>query len=107
MLTDEQVRALLLLARCPNGCTEAMLIAHGFPIKMLEELVTTGLAKASPEEMRIARKRRKVICFQITEAGRKAAAECRTEHFPGAQARSKRHASIHGVIKSPKRARTQ
>jgi hypothetical protein len=42
---------------------------------MLEEFVTTGLAKASPEEMKIARRRRKVVCFQITDAGRKAAAD--------------------------------
>jgi hypothetical protein len=42
---------------------------------MLEELVTTGLAKASPEEMKIARRLRKVLCFQITDAGRKAAAD--------------------------------
>ena len=63
-LTNEHLRALLLLARSPNGCTEAMLMAHGFPIEMLEELVTTGLAKASPDEMRIARKRRKIISFR-------------------------------------------
>jgi hypothetical protein len=43
--------------------------------EMLEEFGTTGLAKASPEEMKIARRRRKVICFQITELGRKAAAD--------------------------------
>jgi hypothetical protein len=70
-----ELRALLLLARSPNGCTEAMMMAHGFPTEMLEEFVTTGLAKASPEEMKIARRRRKVICFQITELGRKAAAD--------------------------------
>jgi hypothetical protein len=74
-LSDEQLRALLFLARHPNGCTEAILMAHGFPSQMLEELVTTGWAKASPDEMKIARKRRKVICFQITDAGRKAAAD--------------------------------
>jgi hypothetical protein len=50
-------------------------MAHGFPAEMLEEVVTMGLANASPEEMRIARRRRKVVCFRITEAGRKAAAE--------------------------------
>jgi hypothetical protein len=50
-------------------------MAHGFPTEMLEELVTTGLAKASPEGVRIARRRRKVVCFQITEVGRKAAAD--------------------------------
>jgi len=74
-LTDEQLRALLFLARHPNGCTEAFLLAYGFPSQMLEELVTAGLAKASPEEMKIARRRRKVVCFQITDAGRKAAAD--------------------------------
>jgi hypothetical protein len=35
-LTDEELRALLLLARSPNGCTEALLMAHGFPTEMLE-----------------------------------------------------------------------
>jgi hypothetical protein len=74
-LSDEQLRALLFLARNPNGCSEALLMAHGFPTQMLEELVTTGLAKASLEQMKIARKRRKVVCFQITEGGRKAAAD--------------------------------
>lgn len=74
-LSGEQLRALLLLARSPNGCSEALLMAHGFPAEMLEEVVTMGLANASPEEMRIARRRRKVVCFRITEAGRKAAAE--------------------------------
>jgi hypothetical protein len=74
-LSDEQLRALLFLARDPNGRTEAVLMAHGFPSQMLEEFVTAGLAKASAEEMKVARKRRKVICFQITDAGRKAAAD--------------------------------
>jgi hypothetical protein len=74
-LTAERLRALLLLARNPNGCTEAMMMAHGFTTEMLEEFVTTGLAKASPEQMKIARRQRKVICFQITDLGRKAAAD--------------------------------
>jgi hypothetical protein len=74
-LSDEELRALLFLACHQHGCTEAVLMAHGFPSQMLEELVSTGLAKVSPEEMKIARKRRKVLCFQITDAGRKAAAD--------------------------------
>jgi hypothetical protein len=37
--------------------------------------VATGLAKASPEEMKISRRRRKDICLQITDLGRKAAAD--------------------------------
>jgi hypothetical protein len=74
-LRDEQLRALLFLARGLNGRSEALMMAHGFPTEMLEEFVATGLAKASPEEMKIARRRRKVICLQITDLGRKAAAD--------------------------------
>jgi hypothetical protein len=65
----------LFLARHQNGCNQALLMAWGFPTDMLEELLARGLAKASPEEMKIARRRRKVLCFQITDAGRKAAAD--------------------------------
>jgi hypothetical protein len=28
-LTDEQRRPLRLLSRSPNGCTEALMLAHG------------------------------------------------------------------------------
>jgi hypothetical protein len=38
-LTDEQRRALQLLARSPNGCTEALMMAHGFEVAMLSRLV--------------------------------------------------------------------
>jgi hypothetical protein len=37
-LTDEQRRALRLLARSPNGCTEAIMLAHGFDLVMLGKL---------------------------------------------------------------------
>jgi hypothetical protein len=74
-LSDEQLRALLFLARHPNGCTEAALMAHGFPSQMLEELVATGLARVFSEEVKIARRWRKVLCLQITDARRNAAAD--------------------------------
>jgi hypothetical protein len=32
-LSDEQRRALKLLASSPNGCTEALMLAHGFEIR--------------------------------------------------------------------------
>jgi hypothetical protein len=41
-LTDEQRRALQLLAGSPNGCTEAILIAHGFHLAMLGKLAFDG-----------------------------------------------------------------
>jgi hypothetical protein len=45
-LTDKQRRALRLLARSPNhGCTEAIMLAHGFESAMLAKLVLDGLAK--------------------------------------------------------------
>jgi hypothetical protein len=47
-LTDEQRRALQLLARSPNGCTEALMMAHGFEGAMLGQLVVDGLALATP-----------------------------------------------------------
>jgi hypothetical protein len=45
-LSDEQRRALRLLSRSPNGCTEAILLAHGFEVAMLGKLVLDRLAKA-------------------------------------------------------------
>jgi hypothetical protein len=36
-LTDEQRRALRLLARSPNGCTEAVMLKHGFRTALTQE----------------------------------------------------------------------
>jgi hypothetical protein len=44
-------RALELLASCRDGCTEAIMSAHGFSIDMLVELINTGLASASTERV--------------------------------------------------------
>ena len=44
----DRVRALELLAGCPQeGCTEAVLAAHGFTIEQMVELVRAGLASAT------------------------------------------------------------
>jgi hypothetical protein len=40
-----------LLASCRDGCTEAIMSAHGFSIDMLVELINTGLASASTERV--------------------------------------------------------
>jgi hypothetical protein len=40
-------RALELLASCRDGCTEAIMIAHGFTIPQMVELVRAGLATAT------------------------------------------------------------
>jgi hypothetical protein len=36
-----------LLASCRDGCTEAIMLAHGFSIDMMVELVNAGLATAT------------------------------------------------------------
>jgi hypothetical protein len=52
--SDEQRRALQLLARSPDGCTEALMMANGFPIEMPGDLATAGLALATPKDTRAA-----------------------------------------------------
>jgi hypothetical protein len=47
----DRQRALQLLASCRDGCTEAMMLAHGFTIVMLVELVRAGLATATSERV--------------------------------------------------------
>jgi hypothetical protein len=70
--TDEQRRALQLLARSPSGCTEALLMAHGFEVAMLSRLVLDGLAVAVDHSTTAGRRRMKVTWLRITNAGRKA-----------------------------------
>ena len=66
--TTERVRALRLLARCPDGCTEALILAHGFTVPFLAGLVTARLVTAelnTPHYVRV----------QITDLGREALAQ--------------------------------
>jgi hypothetical protein len=44
-------RALELLASCRDGCTEAIMLAHGFSIDMMVELMNAGLATAKTERV--------------------------------------------------------
>jgi hypothetical protein len=73
-LTDEQRRALQVLARSPNGCTKALMLAHGFQLEMLDKLVLDGVAKAEEHATMAGSRAMKVVWLQITEAGRKAIA---------------------------------
>jgi hypothetical protein len=47
-------RALELLASSRDGATEAIMLAHGFTLEMLVELVRAGLAPARPSASRAA-----------------------------------------------------
>ena len=45
----ERRRALELLAASPGGCTEAIILAHGFTTDFLVDLIRAGLATAQTE----------------------------------------------------------
>jgi hypothetical protein len=74
-LTDEQRRALRILARNPNGCTDAVMMARGFEREILAMLVFDGLVNVEAHETILGRRHMKVFWLRITEAGRKAIAE--------------------------------
>jgi hypothetical protein len=64
--------ALELLASCRDGCTEAILIAHGFTIPQMVELVRAGLATAMAERVVAGGKAMETARLRITTAGRRA-----------------------------------
>src|SRR5262249_61740313 len=64
--------ALELLAASPDGCTEAIMLAHGFPVPLLVDLCIAGLAIATPEQIVAGGRPAEVVRMKITEAGRKA-----------------------------------
>jgi hypothetical protein len=74
-LSDEQRRGLVLLARSPNGCTEALMMAHGFELAFLGKLLLDGFALATPQETRAGNRPMIVVWMTITPAGRKAIAD--------------------------------
>jgi hypothetical protein len=56
------------------GCTEAMMLAHGFTVPQMVELVRAGLASATAERVVAGGKAIEVARVKITEAGRRALA---------------------------------
>jgi hypothetical protein len=60
-----------LLASCRDGCTEAIMLAHGFTIAQMVELVRAGLASVTTERMVAGRERIEVATLRITEEGRR------------------------------------
>jgi hypothetical protein len=72
-----RLRALELLASCPEGCTEAIMLAHGFTIPQTVELVRAGLASATAERVVAGNRTIELARVRITDAGRRALAEVR------------------------------
>jgi hypothetical protein len=73
-ISAEHRRALRLLADNPVGCTEAIVLAHGFTSGLIEDLVREGLATILPGTRRAGRRWIKVVWVTITDAGRRALA---------------------------------
>jgi hypothetical protein len=65
-------RALELLAASPDGCTEALMLAHGFTVELLVDLCIAELAIATPERMVAGGRAVEGVRMKITEAGRQA-----------------------------------
>ena len=65
--TTEWVQALESLARHPNGCSEALMLAHGFTVAFLAGLVRGRLVTAELNATH-------VVWMQITDLGREALA---------------------------------
>jgi hypothetical protein len=70
-------RALELLDTAPDGCTEAIILAHGFKSEMLAELISAGLATARADPIVAGGRPLNVTRIRITDAGRRALAELR------------------------------
>jgi hypothetical protein len=71
----ERNRALRVLAGAPNGCTEAIMLAHGFTVETLGRLVLDGLATATPGTAVQAGGRQVTVTWlAITDLGRQALA---------------------------------
>jgi hypothetical protein len=73
-VSRDQRRALRMLAGCPLGVTEAIMLAHGFTIEMLTVLVRDGLATATPETVHAGKRPIEVVRVRITDNGRLALA---------------------------------
>ena len=69
---SKQRRALMLLAASSHGCTEALVLAHGFTIEQIVDLVRAGLATAKTERMVAGGRALEVARVKNTEAGPRA-----------------------------------
>jgi len=63
-------RALELLAASRDGCTEAIMLAHGFTVELMVDLCIAGLAIATVERMVVGGRTVDIVRLKITEAGR-------------------------------------
>jgi hypothetical protein len=63
--------------RSGYGCSEAIMLAHGFTVDFLVDLIRTGMATTRTERVVAGGRAMKVARVRITEVGRRALAELR------------------------------
>jgi hypothetical protein len=74
-LSDQERRALNLLADHSDGCDEAALLAEGATVGQLAGLVIDGFATGRVAHTAVDGREKPVVWMKITEAGRQAIAE--------------------------------
>ena len=67
-------RALELLASCRDGCTDTIMVAQGFSVEQMVELVRGGLASVVAQRVVAGQDVMEIARVRITEAGRRALA---------------------------------
>jgi len=73
--TDRRRALELLAGSARQGCTEAFLLAHGFTVDLLADMIRAGVATAQIERARAGGQTR----VHITDAGRRALSTRRTQ----------------------------
>jgi hypothetical protein len=68
-------RALDLLAASPDGCTEAIMLAHGITVDVMVDLVHARLAATTSERLTVGPNTIEVARVRITPEGRRVLAE--------------------------------
>ena len=71
-LARDEHEALRLLASSRDGCTQSLMMAHGFAIGILRDLVRDGLVSEERRSTIAARRAMVVTWLRITAAGRRA-----------------------------------
>jgi hypothetical protein len=73
-LTDKQRRAVEMLVRQPDACSERQLLARGFSFNQLAGLLCDGYATVVRKHIDVGGREKSVPWLQITDSGRRAMA---------------------------------
>lgn len=73
---SERRRALELLASCPEGCPDGLMIERGCSVALIVDLIEGGLATLHTRYMRVEALLMEVVRLKITAAGLQILALC-------------------------------